>query len=78
MIIIIIIIIITIIIIMISNLGFSTSKNKNIDHQGKENCAYESDHISLLCNSMMPSALNFCFLSTLWQSKRKKLFRKKK
>ena len=30
-------------IIIILNLGFDTSKNKIIDHQGNENCAYESD-----------------------------------
>ena len=27
-----------------------TSKNKNIDHQGKHTCAYESDYISLFCD----------------------------
>ena len=56
---------------MILNLGFGTSKNKNIDNQGKENSAYESDHISLVHDSAMPSALNFCFLSILLQPKRK-------
>ena len=49
------------IIIIILNLGFGTSKNKNIDNRGKENSAYESDHISLLRDSAMPSALNFVF-----------------
>ena len=52
-------------IIIILNLGFGTSKNKNIDHLGKENYAYESDHISLPHDSTMPSALNFCFQSIL-------------
>ena len=52
-------------IIIILNLGFGTSKNKNIDHLGKENYAYESDHISLPRDSTMPSALNFCFQSIL-------------
>lgn len=50
-----------------------TSK-KNIDHQGKEICAYESDHISLLYDSTVPSVLNFCFLSILLQSKRKRSY----
>ena len=61
-------------IIIIFNLGFGTSKNKIIDHQGNQNCAYESDHISLLCDSMMPSALNVCFLSILLQPKRKRSY----
>ena len=47
-------------------------KNKDIDHQGKETCAYKSDHISLLHDSTMSSALNFCFLSGLLQPKRKR------
>ena len=58
-------------IIIILNLGFGTSKNKNVDHGVKEDCAYESDHISLFHDSAMPSALNFCFLSILLQPKRK-------
>ena len=49
------------IIIIILNLGFYTSKNKNIDHRGIENCTYESDYISLLRDSTIPSALNICF-----------------
>ena len=40
-----------------------TSINKNIDNQGKETCAYESDHIYLISDLMMSSAINFCFLS---------------
>ena len=40
------------------------TKNKFI-HRGKETCAYKSDHISLLCDLMVSSALNFCFLSFL-------------
>ena len=58
------------IIIVILNLGFGTSENKNTDHRGKENYAYEGD-ISLLRNSTMPSALNICFLSILLQKKKK-------
>ena len=61
-----------IVIIIILSLGFGTSKNKNINHWGKENCAYQSDHISLLCDFTVPSALNFCFLSILLQPKRKR------
>ena len=57
------------IIIIILNLGFGTSENKNVDHRGKENYAYEGD-ISLLRDSTMPSALNICFLSILLQPKK--------
>ena len=53
------------------------SKNKNTDHQGKEICAYKKDHISLLCDSRISSALNFCFLSVLLQRKRKRSYKKK-
>ena len=52
---------IIIIIIIITNLAFHTSKNKNVDQQGKEDCAWESDHVTLLCDSTMPSAINFYF-----------------
>ena len=45
-----------------------TSKNENIDHRGKETCAimstkvpHETNHISLLLDSKMSGALNFCF-----------------
>ena len=45
-----------------------TSKNKNIDNQGKETCAimstqvtYETDHNSLLRDPTMSNALSFCF-----------------
>ena len=48
-------------IIIILNLWFGTFKNKNVDRRGKENFVYESDHISLLCDYMMPSSLNFLF-----------------
>ena len=51
-----------IIIIMLS-LRVITSKNENFD-QGKETCAYENNHIFLLCDSTVSFALNFCF-STL-------------
>ena len=53
-----------------------TSKNKNIDHRGKKDCANESDHISFLRDSTMSSALNFCFLSILLQPKWKMIWRK--
>ena len=54
--------------IIIITLSFrvGTSKNKNIDHRVKETCAvmstqitYETDHISLLCDSTISSALIF-------------------
>ena len=52
---------------MILSLRADTSKNKNIDHGVKETCAimsiqtiYEIDHISLLKDSTISSALNFC------------------
>ena len=44
-----------------NNPHFCTSKNRNIDHRGKEICAHESDNISLLHDSAMSGALNFCF-----------------
>ena len=31
------------------------------------------DHVSLFCDSTMLSAINYCFLSTLLQPKRKKI-----
>ena len=54
-----------------NNLSFRVgiSKNKNIDHRVKEICAivstqftYETNHISLLRDSTMPSAYKFYFL----------------
>ena len=55
--------------IIILSFRVSTSKNKNVDHQAKETCAirsvqgtYETNHISLLCDSTMSNALNICFL----------------
>ena len=53
------------------SLRVDASKNKNIDHRGKETCAYKSNHFSLLRDSTMSSALSFCFLSVLLQPKRK-------
>ena len=42
------------------------SKNKNVDHRDKESCAnmstqvtYETDHISLQCDSTISSSLKF-------------------
>ena len=49
----------------------STSKKKNIDHRSRETCDHESDLISLLRDSTMSGVLNFYFLSTLLQPKRK-------
>ena len=55
--------------IIILSFWVGTSKNKNTDHEVKETCTimsiqvtYETDHISLLCDSAMSNALNFCFL----------------
>ena len=57
------------IIIIILCFWVGTSKNKNIDHGAKETCAimstqvtYENDHISLLQDSTISSALNFSFM----------------
>ena len=55
------------IVMIILSLRVGRSKNKNIDHQGKETCAYKSNHISLVCDSTMSRAVNFCFLSGLLQ-----------
>ena len=48
------------------------SKNKNIDFEVNETCAimsvqvtYEMDHMRLLRDSTISSALNFCFLCIL-------------
>ena len=56
------------IIIIILSFKVGISKYKNINHRVKETCAimptqvtYETDHISLLCDSTMSSASNFCF-----------------
>ena len=58
--------------IIILSFRVSTSKNKNADHRVEETCAiwsiqvtYETDQISLLRDSTMSNALNFCFLSIL-------------
>ena len=61
-----------IIIIIILRFRVCKSGNKNTDHRRKETCSYQNDHISLFCDSTMSSVLNFCFLSILLQSKRKK------
>ena len=61
------------IIIIALNLGFGTSKNENNDIEVKKIFAYEGDHISLLRDSTMPSALNIC-LSFLLQPKRKRSY----
>ena len=48
-------------IIIILSLRVSTSKNENIDHRGEETCDYESDLISLLCDSSISNVLIFGF-----------------
>ena len=60
------------IIIIIIILSFRVGISKNIDHQVKETCAivltqvtYETDHISLICDSTVSSAANFCCLCIL-------------
>ena len=60
------------IIIIIIILSFRVGISKNIDHQVKETCAivltqvaYETDHISLLYDSTVSSAANFCCLCIL-------------
>ena len=57
---------------MIPSFRVDTSKNKNIDHRIKKTCAdmstqvtHETNYISLLHDSIMSSALFFCFLCTL-------------
>ena len=67
------------IIIIILCFRVGTSKNKNIDHGAKETCAimstqvtYENDHISLLQDSTISSALNFSLSCILLYSKRKR------
>ena len=48
-----------------------TSKNENIDHLGKETCAYQNDHISLLCSLTMSIALNlFCVYISVTQKEK--------
>ena len=60
------------IIIIIIILSFRVGISKNIDHQVKETCAivltqvtYETDYISLLSDSTVSSAANFCCLCIL-------------
>ena len=55
-----------------------------IDHRGKEiaiiatQVTYETDYISLLRDSIMSNALNFCsFLVFYWNLKKKKISSKK-
>ena len=69
---------------MILSIRVSTSKNENIDHQDKETSTmiskqvtYETDKISLPCDSTLSSALNFCFLCTFMKSKRIKIILEK-
>ena len=49
---------------------------KKVD-KGNETCDYESDHIFLLRDSTMPSALNFCFISPLLHPREKDDIRRK-
>ena len=55
----------------IFGLKVGTSKNKNIDHRSRETSDNESNLISSLHDSTMSSVLNFCFLYTSLQPKRK-------
>ena len=57
------------IMIIILSFRVSTSENKNIDHGVKETWAiistqvtYETEHMSLLFDSAVSGAPNFCFL----------------
>ena len=57
---------------VILSFRIDTSKNKNIDHGVKKTCAimltqviYEIDQVSLLQDSTISSALNFCLLCIL-------------
>ena len=59
-------------IIIILSFRVGISKNKNTDHQIEEICAimstqvtYETSNISLLCDSPMSRATNFCLLCNL-------------
>ena len=61
------------ILIIILSLRVGTSKNKNTEHCVKETCAimsmqviYETNHTSLLGDSTMPNAINFCFFYVLY------------
>ena len=56
---------------VILSLRVGTFKNKNIDHWDRETSDNESYLISLLCDSTISRALNFCFLCTLLQPKGK-------
>ena len=56
----------------VSGSASTSKKKKNADHQVKETCAimsiqvtYETNHISLLHDSTMLNALDFCFLCIL-------------
>ena len=60
------------IILVILSFRIDTSKNKNNDYRVKETCTimstqftYETDHLSLLRDLKMPSALIFFLLCTL-------------
>ena len=61
--------------ILIAILSFRVgmSKNKNTDHRINGTCAimsiqvtYKTNHVSLLCDSTLSNALNFCFLCILF------------
>ena len=54
---------------LILNLDFGTSKNKKIDHRGKENCTYESDHISLLRDAKCTKFLFFIYFTATQKKK---------
>ena len=52
-------------------------ENKNIDHRGKETCAYKSDDISFCCDSAMSNALNLCFFIYFFATQKKKIISEK-
>ena len=55
----------------------SISRNKNIDHGGKETCDCKSTHISLLHDSTMSNALNFVFYLFYYNVKEKDHIKRK-
>ena len=63
--------------IIILSLRVGTSRNENSDNQCKRSCAYETDHMSLLCDSTMSSALNFCSYLFYWNLLEDKINSKK-
>ena len=67
-------------IIIIFSLRVGTSKNKNIDHRGKETCTCKSDHMSLLHDSKMSrcQVTKFLFFICFITTQKKKIILKGK